>query len=111
MFFPALFDKTQDLQSRVNRKKRLIAYCDVLINNKDKDAKKKLFEIEVAMLNIVRPKNFYGSESYEIQYEKNYQTVCHGLNSHTNKDVKKMTILEVYSLMELLKKKDEENGK
>lgn len=111
MFFPTLFDGVEEIQSRSFRKKRLLALCDMIIAKDKTEAVKTLFEIEVAMLNLVRPKNFMGTESYEIQFEKNYQTVCHGLNSHTNKNVKEMTILEVYTLMEMLKKKEAQNGK
>jgi len=110
MFFPSLFDNIEEVQSRSFRKKRLLALCDMIIATDKDEAVKKLYEIEVSMLNLVRPKNFIGTDSYEIQFEKNYQTVCHGLNSHTNKDVKKMTVLEVYTLMEMLKKKEKENG-
>lgn len=110
MFFPALFDSSQDLENRKNRKNRILAMCEVILSKGSSEAQKKLMEVELAMLNMVRPKNFIGAESYEIQYEKNYQTVCHGLNSHTNKDVKKMTILEVYSLMEMIQKQEKQNG-
>jgi hypothetical protein len=110
MFFPSLFDNIEEVQSRSFRKKRLLALCDMIIATDKNVAIKNLYEIEVSMLNLVRPKNFIGTDSYEIQFEKNYQTVCHGLNSHTNKDVKKMTVLEVYTLMEMLKKKEKENG-
>lgn len=109
MFFPTLFDGIEELQSRSFRKKRLLALCDMIIADDNTDAVKTLFEIEVAMLNMVKPKNFIGTDSYEIQFEKNYQTVCHGLNSHTNKSVKEMTVLEVYTLMEMLKKKETQN--
>ena len=106
MYFPNLFDDSQDFQSRNNRKERLLALCDIILSDKDekrKEATKKLYKIEQALLNLFRPKNFIGQENYEVEYEKNYQVLCHSLNSHTNDNVKEMTVLEVYSLMEMLK--------
>jgi len=111
MFFPTLFDGSQDFQSRMQRKERLLALCDVFINEGEKkeEASKKLFKIEVALLNMFKPKNFIGSTSHEVAFEKNFQMLCHSLNSHTNENVKNMTVLETYSLLEMLKKQEKKN--
>ena len=112
MYFPNLFDDSQDFQSRLNRKERLIAMCDVILEEdeeKRSSLAKKLFKAEQALLNLYRPKHFGAQENYEVEFEKNYQVLCHSLNSHTNENVKKMTVLETYSLMEMLKK--QENGR
>ena len=81
--------------------------CDILLGDETKTA--ELFKIEKALLDLFKPKNFMGQQSYEVEHEKNYQMVCHGLNSHTNTSVKGMNVLEVYSLMEMLKK--QQNGR
>ena len=112
MYFPNLFDDSQDFQSRLQRKERILAMCDMVLEEdeeKRKESEKKLFKIEQALLNLYRPKNFTRQENYEVEFEKNYQVLCHALNSHTNGNVKEMTVLEVYSLMEMLKK--QENGR
>jgi len=108
-----LFDDGQDFQARLNRKERLLALCDLMLAKEEEkdEASKRLFKAEQALLNLFRPKNFIGTNSYEIAFEKNFQVLCHGLNSHTNKDVKRMTVLEAYSLMEMLKKQQQQNGR
>ena len=109
MFFPEMFDSTTKLDMYEERKKRIIAFCDV-VNGKTKEGEKRLIDIEKRLLRMMLPKNFMGDTSEEISFEKNFQFLCHSLNEHTNKDVKKMTVVEVYSLIEMLKKR-EQNGK
>lgn len=111
MFFPTLFNDTENFQSRLHRKDRILALCDIALNEGEKrdEASKKLFKIEKELLELFKPKNFVGAESYEVAFEKNFQMLCHSLNSHTNENVKNMTILEVYTLMEMIKKKELKN--
>lgn len=55
------------------------------------------------------PKVFSGTESFEISYQKNFQYLCFSLSSHTNENVKEMTVFEVYALLEMLKKQERKN--
>ena len=106
-----MFDNSHDIQTRINRKERILLMCEALLNEDNNEAIKQLFKVEQALLNLYKPKNFMGQQSYEVEHEKNYQMVCHGLNSHTNTSVKGMNVLEVYSLMEMLKKQQTQNGR
>lgn len=104
-----MFDSTTRIEMYEERKQRIIAFCDV-INEKTEFRKQQLLEVEKKLLRMVLPKNFSGDTSEEVSFEKNFQFLCHSLNEHTNKDVKKMSIIEVYSLIEMLKKR-EQNAK
>ena len=104
-----MFDATTKLDMFEERKKRIIAFCDA-VTKKTKESEERLLDIEKRLLRMVLPKNFMGDQSEEISFEKNFQFLCHGLNEHTNKDVKRMSVVEVYSLIEMLKKR-EKNGK
>ena len=105
MFFPEMFDNVDLIEMYEDRKQRIIASCEGAAKYKEGE-NEKLKEIERRLLELSRPKNFIGNQSEEIKFEKNFQALCHGLNSHTNKDVKKMSVLEVYTLMEMLKKQE-----
>ena len=85
--------------------------CDLLLDTEKDKAIKELFKIEQALLELHKPKNFYGTESYEVTTEKNFQYLCHALNSHTNQNVKEMSVIEAYSLMEMLKNNQKQNGR
>ena len=64
------------------------------------------------MLGLVKPKTFNGSGSYEIEFDKAYEELCHTLSSNANgRDVKQMTVKEVYILIELNNKQIKENGR
>ena len=104
-----MFDNTIKVDMYEERKQRIIEFCNSM-NEKNTESKEKVLQIEKRLLSMVRPKNFMGESSEEISFEKNFQFLCHSLNEHTNNNVKKMTVLEVYSLVELLKKR-EQNGK
>lgn len=82
----------------------------MIINPDKEQASKALYDIELGMLRLIKPKNFMGKSSFEIQFEKNYQMVVCGLSSHTNKDVNKMNVIEVYTLMEMLQKNKNTDG-
>ena len=112
MFFPNLFDTSQDFQTMLHRKERVLSMCEMILGESEEqknEASSKLLKSEIALLNLFKPKNFIGAESYEVAFEKNFQMLCHSLNSHTNQNVKSMTILEAYSLMEMLKKQNSKN--
>ena len=101
-----MFDDIAEKENMSFRKKRLLAVCETILAEDKKEAAKKLFDIEFDMLKSSEPKNFIGVQSYEIQFEKNYQSIVCSLSSHTNKDVGQMAVIEVYTLMEMLKKKE-----
>ena len=88
-----------------------MALCDVILSKGDELHKKKVFDIEVSLLNLVAPKNFIGIESYEIQLEKNFEMICCQLNEHSSLDIKTRPVIEVYTLMDMLKSKNKNNGR
>lgn len=112
MFFPSLFNNVEEKESLSLRKKRIIAMCNLMTSEDDEkdEAGKGLFNIELDILKLRKPKNFIGVESYEIKFEKNYQAMVCNLGSHTNKEVGKMKVIEVYTLLEMLQKNKKTDG-
>ena len=99
LFFPAKFNNLDRKNIFVNRKKRILALCDNLLSVSDDDVADK---IERYLLSLVKPKTFNGSGSYEIEFDKAFEELCHTLSSNANgRDVKRMTVKEVYILIEL----------
>jgi hypothetical protein len=108
LFFPKKFNDiaTRDVSS--SRKKRLIGLCDEIIN----DTKiKSVDKIERYLLNLAKPKTFNGSGSYEIEFDKSFEELCHSLSAFANgRDIKKMTVKEVYVLIEFNQKQKQNGG-
>lgn len=90
------------------RKKRLLALCDNVLKGSDQEIPDK---IERFLLSLNKPKTFSGPDSYEIMFDRNFEEVCHSLSNHSGgRNVKKMTVLEVYTLIEIIKKNQKNGG-
>ena len=50
-------------------------------------------------------KNFYGNDSEEVKYEKEFESWCIALAPHTNKNVKDCTVREYFALMKFVNDK------
>jgi len=108
LFFPKKFTDSTQKDVAINRKKRLIGLCDEIIN----DTKSKTVDkIERYLLNLAKPKTFNGSGSYEIEFDKAFEELCHSLSSFANgRNIKKMTVKEVYVLLEFNQKQLKNGG-
>ena len=107
LYFPVKFNGLDRKNIFIHRKKRILALCDELLSGEDSDVVKN---IEKYLLSLVKPKSFNGSGSYEIEFDKAFEELCHSLSANANgRDVKRMTVKEVYVLIELVNKNN--NGK
>ena len=68
----------------------------------DEARAKKIRDIDAFFIKQLTPKDF---EKLEIKVELDFEKMCHYLSEHTNKDVKKMTVKEFFSLREVVEKK------
>jgi hypothetical protein len=69
-------------------------------------------KIERYLLSLAKPKTFNGSGSYEIEFDKAFEELCHTLSANAHgRDVKQMTVKEVYILIELNNKQIKQNGR
>lgn len=102
MFFPQKFNGLDRKNIFVQRKKRILALCNQLLSGNDDDVADN---IERYLLSLVKPKSFNGSGSYEIEFDKAFEELCHSLsNSANGRNIKQMTVKEVYVLIEILNK-------
>jgi hypothetical protein len=109
LYFPTKFNNLERKNIFVNRKKRILALCDNLLSGSDDEVADK---IERYLLSLVKPKTFNGSGGYEIEFDKAYEELCHSLSSNANgRNVKQMTVKEVYILIDLTNKKSNQNGR
>jgi len=107
MFFPVKFNGLDRKNIFIQRKNRILAICDELLSGEDNEIADK---IERYLLSLVKPKSFNGSGSYEIEFDKAFEELCHSLSANANgRDVKRMTVKEVYVLIELVNKNN--NGR
>ena len=109
LFFPSKFNNLDRKNLFVNRKKRILALCDDLLSGEPSDVADK---IERYLLSLAKPKTFNGSGSYEIEFDRSFEELCHSLSANANgRDVKQMTVKEVYILIDLNNKQLKQNGR
>ena len=69
-------------------------------------------KIERYLLSLAKPKTFTGSGSYEIEFDKAFEELCHTLSANANgRNIKQMTVKEVYILIDLNNKQIKEHGR
>lgn len=108
LFFPKKFNNLSSKDISSNRKKLLISLCDEII----KDTKiQSVDKIQRYLLNLAKPKTFNGSGSYEIEFDKAFEELCHSLSTFASgRNIKKMTVKEVYVLIEFNQKQQKNGG-
>lgn len=82
-------------------KQRLFARISQIRTGEDSG----LMAIERQMMDFMKPKkyNWYDKGNEELKLDKSFNTLCASLSNHCNDTVKKMTMCEVYSLIEYVK--------
>lgn len=108
LFFPKKFNNLSSKDISSNRKKLLISLCDEIIE----DTKiQSVDKIQRYLLNLAKPKTFNGSGSYEIEFDKAFEELCHSLSTFASgRNIKKMTVKEVYVLIEFNQKHQKNGG-
>lgn len=80
-----------------------LAICELEEIALNKDVSREIESINEYFISIINPPSYNGSSSIEIKYELSFEQTCHFLSKHTNKDVKKLTVKEFYSLFQFIK--------
>lgn len=109
-YFPNEFSngvKEKEVYDKLKQKTLLVLYG--IINENDNSG--QISEIDDFLFSLYKPKNFYGSGSIEISYDKQFETTCMYISQETNMNAKSMTVLEFYNTLSELKKQAEIKAK
>lgn len=74
---------------------------DAIITGEDKQS--EIEEITNLLLTFAKPSIFFGPDSLEIQYDKQFESMCLMLSQKLNVKPKTFTVLEYYNAFEYLK--------
>lgn len=69
-----------------------------------KDNASEIDEIDAFLFSLHKPGSFEGTDSVEITYDKQYESMCILIAQKTSLDAKAMTVLQFYSAIDNLKK-------
>lgn len=104
-YFPGDFSSAKEKEVYDKIKQRTIL---VLTSITDKiDNSDAINAIDLALFNIYKPKSFIGSDSVEIQYDKQFENACVLIAQKTSLDAKRMKVLQFYSTLDTIKRQTE----
>ena len=104
-YFPGDFSSAKEKEVYDKIKQRTIL---VLTSITDKiDNSEAINAIDLALFNIYKPKSFIGSDSVEIQYDKQFENACVLIAQKTSLDAKRMKVLQFYSTLDTIKRQAE----
>lgn len=110
-YFPSMFDSAEVKEYYNLMKDRIMATLRAI---KDNDGWEKVEDATNQLLTFSKPVVFDGTDSAEIECDKNFERMCLMMAQHLNIDAKKYTTLAFYNaydyLRESLKKQNKLNG-
>lgn len=109
IYFPGDFVNSKEKEAYDKLKNRTLLVLDSIINSTDNT--EQIESIDAAMLNMHTPKVFIGSESVEVKYDKQFESMCLLIAQKTSMDARKMTVLQFYNAIDNIKAQAEAESK
>ena len=109
IYFPGDFVNSKEKEAYDKLKNRTLLVLDSIINSADNT--EQIESIDAAMLNMHVPKAFIGSESVEVKYDKQFESMCLLIAQKTSMDARKMTVLQFYNAVDNIKQQLEAESK
>lgn len=100
-YFPKVFDDSTVKEYYDQLRRRTMTMLDAIITGEDKQS--EIEEITNLLLTFAKPSIFFGPDSLEIQYDKQFESMCLMLSQKLNVKPKTFTVLEYYNAFEYLK--------
>lgn len=108
-YFPADFVSVKEREAYdVLKRQMKLALSDIC---NDTDSSEEIEKMARAQFKKYKPKSFSGDSSAEIAQDKQFEDMCLLLSQKLNVNAKKMTVLEFYSAVNLMKKQAEAEQK
>lgn len=104
LYFPSLFDDSTAKEYFDELRQRTLAVLDAIANGMTEEKQAVIDQLTTELMLYSKPKVFSGTKSAEIEYDKQYETMCLTLSQNLHIDPKNKTVLEFYNAFEYLKK-------
>jgi len=103
LYFPNYFDDSSIKEYYDDLKRRTMLMLKNVIDGEVEERNDQIDKITNQLIMYSKPSNFNGTESVEIQHDKNFENMCLMLSQHIHVDPKKYTVLQFYNASEYLK--------
>lgn len=106
LYFPGLFADSQVKEYYDLLKKRAMAILENIIAGKIRpDATKEVEKFTTALITYSNPKSFAGSESEEIQFDRQFENLCLVLSEQLHVKPKEYSVLEFYNAFDFVQER------
>lgn len=109
LYFPDEFISVKEKENYDKLKQRTLLVLDSVIN--DRDNSTEISTIDDYFFNLYKPSIFIGSESIEIKYDKQFETMCMLISQKASMNAKNMTVLQFYNTLTNIKQQIEAEQK
>lgn len=109
LYFPGQFDDAAVKEYHDKLKSRILFQLDSIIRNADHT--QEIEQIDSFLLTLAKPQIFFGKESTEIKYDRQFEDMCLFLSQELSLDIDKLSVLQFYNSFEYIKKQRKKNGR
>lgn len=104
MYFATVFDDSTLKEYYDKLKRRTLIILQTVIDGGATDeTAAEIEKITTALITYFNPQVFTGTDSVEIQYDKQFENMCLLLSQNLHVDPKRFTVLEYYNAFEYIK--------
>ena len=104
LYYPKIFDDARTKEYYDIMKARAKAMLDCVLDGDTDENKRRIEELTDRLLLFNKPQTFTGSESVEIAYDKNFDSMCLTISENLHTEAKKMTVMEFYNAYQYISK-------
>lgn len=102
-FFPALFDEPTVKEFYDKIRKRTLAILKGIISGNPEEYKDEIEKITLELITYSDPSSFSGQDNAEVEFDRQFERMCHIISYHLNVSPKNYTVTEFYSAFEYIK--------
>jgi hypothetical protein len=104
-----LINDGEEKELHVKLKQKALIELDFILG--ENDEREKIKQIDDYFYDLMKPKQFWGTNGFEIQHDISFETNCTVLSQHLSVRPKDMTTLEYINSMQELKKQFDRSNK
>lgn len=109
LYFPDQFDDASVKEYYDRLRKRALLQLNAIIEENDNE--REINIIDDFLLTFIRPRIFSGKKSVEIEYDKQFESMCLLLTKELSINIANTSVLQFYNAFEYLKTKKRNNGR
>lgn len=104
LYFPKIFDDARTKEYYDLLKARAKAMLSCILDGDSDENKQRVEDLTDKILLFNKPKTFTGNDNVEIEYDKQFETMCLTISENLHTDAKKMTVMEYYNAYNYIEK-------